>query len=218
MFAPYICARMYRTRVPVLAQLFLPKIICRPNTNGKKKVFLTFDDGPTPETTPFILSTLKEYELKATFFCVGENVKIYPELYTQILAEGHFTGNHTFNHLKGWQTPDKTYLENVHQCEEFVSSQLFRPPYGKMTLGQYNLLKDKFKLIYWDVLPPDYDISASSEKCLEIVKKKTRPGSILVFHDNLKAKNKLTTLLPLTLDFLLVENYDIQPVTNNIEK
>ncbi len=152
----------------------------------------------------------------ATFFCVGENVKKHPDLYKRILEEGHSVGNHTFNHLKGWKTPLYNYLENVNQCSEYVSSELFRPPYGKMTLGQYKVLKKKFKLIFWDVLTPDYDANISAEDCLKIVKKKTRPGSILVFHDNLKAKNKLTELLTNSLIYLQDENYDIQPVTNNI--
>jgi peptidoglycan/xylan/chitin deacetylase (PgdA/CDA1 family) len=209
---------MYRSRIPAFAKFFLQEIICRPDTQGKKIVYLTFDDGPIPETTPFILDTLKKYGVKATFFCVGENVKKYPELYTHIIEDGHFVGNHTFNHLKGWETPLNSYLENVNECGEFVSSGLFRPPYGKMTLRQYNALKKKFKLIFWDVLAPDFDMKTSTQKCLDIIKKKTRAGSILVFHDNLKAKNKLTELLPGALDFLLLHKYDIQPVTNNIRK
>jgi peptidoglycan/xylan/chitin deacetylase (PgdA/CDA1 family) len=209
---------MYRSRIPAFLKFFLPGIICRPNTGEEKRVYLTFDDGPIPETTPYILDTLKKYGVKATFFCVGENVKKYPELYKHIIEEGHTVGNHTFNHLKGWATPPNTYLENVNQCAEYVSSDLFRPPYGKMTLVQYNALKKKYHLIFWDVLTPDFDKAISAEKCLDIIKKKTRKGSILVFHDNLKAKNKLTELLPGALNFLVQEKYDIQPVTNNIFK
>jgi peptidoglycan/xylan/chitin deacetylase (PgdA/CDA1 family) len=209
---------MYRSRIPAFAKFFLPQIICRPNTNGKKMVYLTFDDGPIPETTPYILDTLNKYGIKATFFCVGENVKKHPELYKHITEEGHFVGNHTFNHLKGWATPLKTYLGNVSQCAEYVASDLFRPPYGKMTFRQYNTLKKKYRLIFWDVLSPDFDATSSAQQCLEIIKKKTRTGSILVFHDNIKAKNKLTELLPQALDFLRLEKYDIQPVTNNIFK
>lgn len=209
---------MYRLRIPAFARFFFPQIVCRPNTAGKKIAYLTFDDGPIPETTPYILNTLRKYGVKATFFCVGENVKKHPELYKEIIKEGHFVGNHTFHHLKGWKTPLKTYLENVSQCSEYVASDLFRPPYGKMTPGQYNTLKKKFHLIFWDVLTPDFDTNSSAQNCLHIIKKKTRTGSILVFHDNIKAKNKLTELLPEALDFLLMEKYDIQPVTNNIFK
>jgi peptidoglycan/xylan/chitin deacetylase (PgdA/CDA1 family) len=209
---------MYRSRIPSFVRFFLPQIICRPLQAGKKTVYLTFDDGPIPETTPYILDTLKKYGVKATFFCVGENVKKHPQLYAKILEEGHVVGNHTFNHLKGWKTPLNEYLENVKLCSEYVSSELFRPPYGKMTLRQYSALKKKFKLIFWDVLTPDYDANIPAQACLEIVKKKTRSGSILVFHDNLKAKNKLTELLPGALNFFLHENYEIQPVTNNILK
>jgi peptidoglycan-N-acetylglucosamine deacetylase len=209
---------MYRSRIPALAKFFLPRIICRPNINGQKIAFLTFDDGPIPETTPYILDTLKKYGVKATFFCVGENVKKHPELYKHIIQEGHFVGNHTFNHLKGWETPTEKYLENVKQCAEYVASELFRPPYGKMTFRQYKILKKKYHLIFWDVLTPDFDSNSTIQKCLYILKKKTRSGSILVFHDNIKAKNKLTELLPAALDFLLLEKYDIQPVTDNIFK
>src|SRR6185312_12748280 len=201
-----------------LARLFLPQVICRFDTGGKKIVYLTFDDGPIPETTPYILDTLKKYGLKATFFCVGENVKKYPELYQHILAEGHFAGNHTFNHLKGWKTPLKRYIDNVDECAGYVSSNLFRPPYGKMTFSQYHALKNRFQIVYWDVLTPDYDSTISANDCLRIIKKKTRPGSILVFHDNLKAKNKLHGLLPGALDFLIHEGFEIQPVENNIKK
>ncbi len=217
---------MYTSRIPSFARFFLPEIICRiPHTpfmgsgdKDKKTAYLTFDDGPIPETTPYILDTLQKYGLKATFFCVGENVKKHPELYKRILKEGHSVGNHTFNHLKGWKATSDAYIDNVRMCSEYVSSKLFRPPYGKMTYFQYRILRKKFKLIFWDVITPDYDLNISPEKCLEIVKKKTRPGSILVFHDNLKAKNKLTILLPGAVDFLLRENYDIQPVTDNIHK
>jgi peptidoglycan-N-acetylglucosamine deacetylase len=214
---------MYRSRIPAFIKFFLPEIISRipqplirGEGDGKKTVYLTFDDGPIPETTPYILNTLKKYNLKATFFCVGENVKKHPYIYDTIIKEGHFVGNHTFNHLNGWKTPLNNYVENVQQCSDYVSSNLFRPPYGKMSVGQYNALKKKFKLIFWDVLTPDFDADISAQKCLDIVKKKIRPGSILVFHDNLKAKNKLTKLLPGVLDFLLREKYDVQPVTNNI--
>lgn len=209
---------MYRSRIPAYAKFFFPQIICRPLQVDKKIVYLTFDDGPTPETTPYILEVLKKYGIKATFFCVGENVKKYPKLYKDIIEEGHFVGNHTFNHLKGWETPLKVYLENIDECSQYISSDLFRPPYGKMTVSQYNALKKKFHLIFWDVLAPDFDGNVSTQKCLDIVKKKTRTGSILVFHDNLKAKNKLDKLLPETLDFLVLEKYDIQPVTSNIFK
>lgn len=219
MFAPIIyIVYMYRSRIPAFAKFFLPQIICRPNRDGKKIVYLTFDDGPIPETTPYIIDTLNRYGVKATFFCVGENAQKYPGLYKRIIEEGHFVGNHTFSHLKGWKTPLQVYIDNVNQCSEYVMSDLFRPPYGKMTYSQYKILHKKFKLIFWDVLTPDYDVTISAQACLDVVKKKTRPGSILVFHDNIKAKNKLPELLPAALNFLLEESYDIQPVTNNILK
>ena len=218
---------MFISRVPLLARLFLPKLICRLPTFGKKVVFLTFDDGPIPETTPFILDTLARHNIKATFFCVGENVKKNPELYKRILDEGHYVGNHSYNHLNGWKTPFDKYIENIEESEKVIHNltpyslaliPLFRPPYGKLSLRQYNVLKEKYKIIMWDVLTPDYDINSTTEECLKIVKNKTRNGSILVFHDNNKAKKNLEKLLPATIDFLLEQKFDIQPVTSELVK
>ena len=209
---------MQMARIPWIGKLLFGDALYRVQVKDQKTVYLTFDDGPIPEVTPLVLDTLAKYNVKATFFCVGENVKKYPELYRQIIEEGHFVGNHTFNHLKGWKTPLRVYLENVDECVKYVSSDLFRPPYGKMTYRQYKVLSKKFKLVFWDVLTPDFDMQISAEKCLDIVKRKTRPGSILVFHDNLKAKNKLKVLLSGALDYLIQMGYEIQPVTNNILK
>lgn len=209
---------MYRSRIPAFAKLFLPEIVTRIHVPGKKVVYLTFDDGPIPETTPYILDALKQYHVKATFFCVGENVKKHPELYKRIIDEGHTVGNHTHNHLKGWKTSVEAYVENVNLCTGYISSSLFRPPYGKLSWSQYHALKKQFHLIFWDVLVPDFDLNKSALHCLDIVKKKTRPGSILIFHDNLKAKNKLSELLPNALNFFVREKFEIQPVTNNILK
>ena len=177
--------------------------------NRSKIVYLTFDDGPTPKITDFVLSELNKFNAKATFFCIGENIKKHPELFQNILNQGHQIGNHTFNHLNGWQTDDQIYLENILQCENEIrklfinENKLFRPPYGKIKTSQANLLiKKGYKIIMWDVLSADFDISISKEKCLENVVKNVESGSIIVFHDSIKAFPNMEFALPKTLTIL----------------
>lgn len=167
---------------------------------GNNRIYLTFDDGPIPEITPWVLSVLKQYNAHATFFCVGNNVQKYPEIYKQILAEQHSVGNHTLNHLNGWNTGTAFYLDNVHQCKQFVKSDLFRPPYGKIKPAQYTQLRTHYSIVMWDVLSGDFDRNTSKEKCLKNVIDNVRDGSIVVFHDNLKAKNNLYYTLPKFLE------------------
>lgn len=178
----------------------------------KKEVFLTFDDGPIPEVTPWVLGTLKEYEAKATFFCVGENLKKYPEIYQMILANGHKVGNHTMNHLNGWTNFNKTYFENIEKCNALVGSDLFRPPYGKIKPTQINYLKKKYRIIMWDILTKDYDQSMSSENCLKRVKSNCKSGSIIVFHDSLKAEKILRYALPKSLEYLKNEGFSFSSI------
>ena len=153
----------------------------------KKEVFLTFDDGPIPEVTPWVLETLKQYDAKATFFCVGDNVKKHPDIYRMIVDQGHKVGNHTMNHLNGWTNFNKTYFENIEKCNALIHSNLFRPPYGKIKPSQISHLKNDYRIIMWDVLTKDYDASVTGEYCFEKVKKNCKPGSIIVFHDSIKA-------------------------------
>lgn len=174
-----------------------------------KIVYLTFDDGPTPKITAFVLSELNKFNAKATFFCIGENIKKYPVLFQNILNQGHQIGNHTFNHLNGWQTDDQIYLENILQCENELrklsanQNKLFRPPYGKIKTSQANsLIKKGYKIFMWDVLSADFDISVSKEKCLENVVKNVESGSIIVFHDSVKAFPNMEFALPKTLTIL----------------
>lgn len=172
--------------------------------NLKKEIFLTFDDGPIPEVTPWVLDELKKAGAKATFFCIGENIEKHPEVFKRILAEGHSVGNHTFNHLNGWKTKTDAYLENVFECEkslaEHNSKLLFRPPYGKITSKQSKSLQKKgYKIIMWDVLSYDFDNRISEEKCLNNVLKNMKSGSVVVFHDSLKAKKNLQYALPKVL-------------------
>lgn len=204
---------MQHARVPGIVQLLFPGMICRIPEKDKKTVYLTFDDGPVPEATPLVLDILKQYNVKATFFCVGENVKKHPQLFQRIINEGHAVGNHTFNHAKGWETPLEEYVENTEKCAELVSSNLFRPPYGRIKIGQYKKLQKKYKIVMWDVLTYDYDAKFSVSDCFGIVEKNIRKGSILVFHDSIKAMNKLPQLLPKTLEFIASEGYTSKPIS-----
>ena len=180
----------------------------------EKKVYLTFDDGPTPEITAWVLNQLKEFNAKATFFCIGENIQKYPEIFDSILTNGHTIGNHTFNHHNGWKTKTSDYIENVLLCKEVIrkqttdNTQLFRPPYGKIRKSQANLLrKNGYKIIMWDVLSADFDASISPEKCLHNVIRNTQPGSIIVFHDSEKSHKNLVFTLPKFLTFLKQNDY-----------
>lgn len=173
--------------------------------NGQKEVYLTFDDGPTAEITDWTLAQLQQYNAKATFFCIGKNIKNHPDIFEKVVAAGHSIGNHTFNHLNGWQTANKIYLKNVEMCAEEIpaKTKLFRPPYGKIKPSQAKALRQSgYKIIMWDVLSEDYDASISAERCLENVMENVRPGSIIVFHDSVKAYPHLEYVLPKTLKFL----------------
>lgn len=164
---------------------------------GKNEIYLTFDDGPHPVITPKVLNILDGYNAKATFFCVGENVQKYPETYAEIISRGHQTGNHTHNHVKGWKTQREKYLQNVHQCNRVVSSQLFRPPHGQITPPLARLLnKEGYKTVMWDVLTKDYSQRSVTEKRLQRAIHKTRDGSVVVFHDSDKAALHMLKILP----------------------
>lgn len=204
---------MFWTKPPYLLQLLFSGFIWRCNPE-KKSIYLTFDDGPVPEVTPLVLDLLKQYNAKATFFCVGENAKKYPELFARITNEGHKVGNHTYNHLNGWKTGCHLYLENVKKCSQVINSNLFRPPYGKITFKQARLLKPDYKIIMWDVLSYDYSVEISKEDCFKNIKKHTKSGSIIVFHDSEKAKNNLMSALPNTLDHFSKEGYSFIEISD----
>lgn len=164
---------------------------------SSKVIYLTFDDGPVPEVTPQVLQILDLYNWKATFFCVGENVSKYPELFEEIKARGHVVANHSFNHLKGYEYSTEDYLSNIHKADELIKSTLFRPPYGRISFRQLKALKKKFTIVMWDVITHDYSKEYNQNKILALLKKYLRPGSIVVFHDSIKAeKNVLDTLGP----------------------
>ena len=173
----------------------------------EKAVYLTFDDGPIPEATPFILDTLRDYGAKATFFMVGDNVRKYPELYKRILAEGHQVGNHTHNHIGGIRHTIKEYSYNVEKANAYIQSHYVRPPHGWMRLGQYAWLSRKYKIVMWDLVTRDYSRLLTAEDVVNNVKKYARNGSIITFHDSLKSIDKLRTALPESIIWLKSQGY-----------
>lgn len=178
--------------------------------NQYNHIFLTFDDGPTPEITPWVLDQLATYNAKATFFCVGKNANLYPEIVSRIIAEGHQIGNHTHNHLNGFKCKTTMYCNDVVQCEQTLpqKTKLFRPPYGKINPFQAHWIQKKgYKIIMWDVLSVDYDASTPPEKCLQNVVQNTESGSIIVFHDSQKAFQNLSVILPKVLEQLSIQGF-----------
>ena len=173
------------------------------NIPAKEKVlYLSFDDGPHPVATPFVLDELGKYGARATFFCIGKNVQEYPQIYLRVLMEGHRVGNHTQNHLNGWKTDDKKYLANIRDAARLIDSDLFRPPYGRISFFQSSLLRREplnYKIIMWEVLSADFDTGLSAERCARNVIRHARPGSIVVFHDSEKAWPRLRDALPAVL-------------------
>jgi peptidoglycan/xylan/chitin deacetylase (PgdA/CDA1 family) len=175
--------------------------------NNENKIYLTFDDGPIPEVTEWVLDILKQYQIKATFFCIGDNIKKNPEIFQRILEDGHFVGNHTQSHLNGWKTEDEVYFKNIEECSELVNSKLFRPPYGRIKKSQHSILNTQYSIIMWDVLSGDFDAKTTPEQCYNNVIKNTKSGSIIVFHDSVKASENLKKTLPKAIDFLLKKGF-----------
>jgi len=194
---------------PRIYRLLFPGVLWRiPAPTGKpKSVYLTFDDGPIPEMTPWILETLDKYKIKATFFCVGENVQKYPDLYKMLSEKGHRVGNHTFNHVQGILNRSKNYIRNIAEAAKFIDSDLFRPPHGHMRIFQLLRLRKLFRIIMWDVVTRDYSPYMTPNDILNNVKKYTRNGSIIVFHDSLKAAGRIEEALPKAIEWLQQEGY-----------
>jgi peptidoglycan/xylan/chitin deacetylase (PgdA/CDA1 family) len=203
---------IYFVKTPWLLKKIYPECIWEVKTT-EKNIYLTFDDGPHPLATPYILQQLGKYHAKATFFCVGKNVQEYFDIYKQVITEGHKPGNHTFNHLNGWKTPDKKYLEDIKEAAELIDSNLFRPPYGKITKFQLKALQaEKFKLktIMWNVLSGDFDENITPENCYLNVINNAAPGSIIIFHDSLKALPRLQYALPRMLEYFTEKGFDFK--------
>ena len=189
--------------------------------NTENKIFLTFDDGPTPKITEWVLRELEKYNAKATFFCIGNNIEKQPEIFEKVINKGHSIGNHTFDHLNGWKTSTADYLKNTFLCEEQIldsanynlKSKIFRPPYGKIKASQAKKLQQQgYKIIMWDVLSADYDTTISAEKCLENATKNVTSGSIIVFHDSVKAFPNLEYTLPKALKILYKRGFVFEAI------
>jgi len=173
-------------------------------------IYLTFDDGPIPIVTPFVLNILQQYNAKATFFCIGDNISKHPEIFEQVKNAGHTIGNHTYNHLRGWETDDQIYLENFLEADRLTGSKLFRPPYASIKRSQVKLLKAAkpgLEIIMWNILSADYDVDLKPEKCLQNVLKHTRSGDMVLFHDSLKAFPRLEYVLPRVMEVWSKEGY-----------
>ncbi|WP_316823324.1 polysaccharide deacetylase family protein [Pedobacter gandavensis] len=200
---------MYLVKSPLLLKWYYPSLVWH-KTRAQSVIYLTFDDGPIPDVTSFVLKTLKSFNAKATFFCIGDNIQKHPAIFDELKADGHAIGNHTFHHLKGWKTDDKTYLENFRQCQQLTNTNLFRPPYGRIKKSQISSLRSEFpelQIIMWDVLSGDFDTQLAPEKCYENVIKHTRNGAIIVFHDSLKAFDRLKYTLPRALQYFSEQGY-----------
>jgi peptidoglycan/xylan/chitin deacetylase (PgdA/CDA1 family) len=220
---------MYLVKSPLLLKWFYSSLLW--NKSRKEKiVYLTFDDGPIPNVTDFVLNTLKNADAKATFFCIGDNIRKHPEIFERLKLAGHAIGNHTYNHLNGWETDNDTYLNNFLKCQELTQTNLFRPPYGRIKLGQIKRLRSvfdgqfpspklqtttpqlatthpKLQIAMWDVLTGDFDHKLSPEKCYQNIINNVENGSIIVFHDSLKAFDRLAYALPKTLKYLTAKGY-----------
>jgi peptidoglycan/xylan/chitin deacetylase (PgdA/CDA1 family) len=204
------------TKPPTLLRSVYRQCIWTVSTTDKI-IYLTFDDGPIPEVTPFVLDELKKYDAKATFFCIGKNVDAHPGIFQQIMDEGHSIGNHSYDHLNGWQTTNEEYYNNIEKCSETLSThdaanpqRLFRPPYGKLKPAQYKFLKERYRIVLWDVLTFDFDAKMSEEKVLNNVTSHAGPGSVIVFHDSLKAQQRVEYALPKVLEHFSAKGFKFE--------
>lgn len=206
-----------RIRLPQFLTGWFPRALWK-GPAAENQVYLTFDDGPVPEVTPWVLDLLKKEDLKACFFCVGENVQRFPDIYQRILDDGHLTGNHTYNHLQGLKTRTSHYLENVEEAARFIDSRFFRPPHGLMRRGQYKQISRQFQVVMWDLVSCDYRQTLSPEAVAGNVLKYVRPGSIITFHDSHKSKKNLYPALPVVIRALKMEGYRFGTLPDAIGK
>ncbi|SFI49549.1 polysaccharide deacetylase family protein [Olleya namhaensis] len=201
---------VFPAKTPKLIQRLFPKYIWN-KASLDKTLYLTFDDGPTPEITQWTLDTLAQYDAKATFFCIGENVTKYPDIFKSVANAGHVIGNHTFNHLKGWHTHTDRYIDNTLKAQQVIapnSNGLFRPPFGKIKGSQAKQLLSKgYKIVMWSVLSYDWEVKVTQEQCLKNVIKHATSGSIVVFHDSVKASKNMQYTLPKVLDYFSKKGY-----------
>lgn len=177
---------------------------------SRREVFLTFDDGPVPEVTPLVLSILEKFNVKATFFCVGDNVQKNPRIFKMVQDQGHAIGNHTFHHVKAWKMGFDSYLSEVEQCNQLVNSHLFRPPHGQITRKITRTLRNDYRIIMWSALTGDYDKKLTGDQCLAHAINNTKPGAVIVFHDSIKALERMEYALPLYIEYCLKERYSFR--------
>jgi peptidoglycan/xylan/chitin deacetylase (PgdA/CDA1 family) len=200
---------MYKYTIPRFLRRITPAITWKVKTPDKA-VYLTFDDGPHPQITPWVLGELAKFGGKGTFFCVGENVVKFPYTYQAILEAGHAVANHSFNHLNGWKTDNTTYFNNIEECHKEVGSRLFRPPYGRLTFSQYAYLKRKYEIVMWSILTRDYDQNLDTKEVMREIIKNISNGDVIVFHDSEKAEKNLKLLLPPLLQYLHESGYEMR--------
>lgn len=186
--------------------------------NDENALFLTFDDGPHPDITPFVLKQLKKYDAHATFFLLGKNAELYPDLVKQIIAEGHSIANHSYQHLSGWKTKNEDYYADVDKANELLNTTLFRPPYGQITFSQVKTLKHAYQIIMWSDLSTDFDPKFNADQCFEFATSKVKPGSIVVFHDSQQAWERLEAALPKCLAFYQKKEYKMIPISASKQK
>lgn len=194
---------------PKLLRWLYPRALWRMDKNVKA-VYLTFDDGPIPEITPWVLDLLDKYNIKATFFLVGDNVRKHPEEFKMIVERGHRVGNHTFNHISGLKYLSYNYLENTNKADELINSTLFRPPHGWMRWGQYMVLSHRYTVVMWDLVTRDYSKRLNGRQVLRNVKKYVRNGSIITFHDSIKSEKNMKYALPRAIEWLLEQGYEFK--------
>lgn len=204
----------YTIRIPRIIRSFYPQAWWR-LPGEEKRLYLSFDDGPHPEITPYVLSLLEQYEARASFFCIGANVQRYPATYKMILDRGHVIGNHTHHHVNGWKKTDQEYLDDISLASEHIGSTLFRPPYGRIRFSQIRALQQwqpAMKLVMWDVLSGDFDRGIDAGRCAKNVIRKAGPGSIIVFHDSEKAFPRLEKALPAVLEYFSERGYRFEGI------
>ena len=205
---------MYLVKTPIFIQKIYSSLTWK--IESKDSIYLSFDDGPDPDVTPWVLDLLKSYDAKATFFCIGENAGRHPDLINQIISEGHSIGNHSYSHISGWTTKTDKYLEDVKKCRNIIDSNLFRPPYGRLKPNQLKNLQENYNIIMWDVMCGDFEEQLSNEKCYSNIVDNASPGSIILLHDTKQSFNKLKYVLPKVLDFFKDKSLKLAAIHANI--
>ena len=203
---------MFIEQPPLLYRILFPEAVWRIKRKKRKVVYLTFDDGPIPEVTPWVLDLLDYYGIKATFFLVGDNVKRNPHLLEERKKRGHSWGNHTMNHLQGFKVQTPRYLRNIKEADDLIDSPLYRPPHGIMRWGQAKVIKEHFNIIMYDLVSRDYSKKLNGEQVLKNIKRFARNGSIIVFHDSLKAERNLRYALPRAIEWLKEQGYEFRAI------